>query len=277
MNFTKMQGIGNDYIYVNCFEEYVPHPEELAVRLSDRHVGIGSDGLILIRPSEQADAMMDLYNADGSRAMMCGNGIRCVGKYLYEKGIVKKDCLQIETLSGIKELHLNTANGCVKSIQVDMGKPGLDAAELPVLPPEGASAQDLPLEVDGVLYHGVCVSMGNPHTVLFVENPAAAPVERVGRAIENHPWFPQKTNVEFIRVISPDELEMRVWERGSGETMACGTGACASAVAAALTGRAQRSVLVHLLGGDLRIDWALDGTVYMEGGAEFVFDGSIII
>lgn len=277
MNFTKMQGIGNDYIYVNCFKECVPNPEGLAVRLSDRHFGIGSDGLILIRPSDQADAMMDLYNADGSRAMMCGNGIRCVGKYLYEKDIVKKECLRVETLSGIKELHLKVADGRVQSIRVDMGKPGLTAGDLPVLLPERTSAQDLPLEVDGVWYRGVCVSMGNPHTVLFVDDPTAAPVERVGKAIENHPYFPQKTNVEFIRVISSTELEMRVWERGSGETMACGTGACASAVAAALTGRAQRSVLVHLLGGDLRVDWAPDGTVYMEGGAEFVFDGSIII
>ena len=276
MKFTKMHGIGNDYIYVNCFEEGIPaDPAALSRRLSDRHFGIGSDGLILIRPTENGDAMMDLYNADGSRAMMCGNGIRCVGRYVYERGIAKKETLRIDTLSGVKTLHLDVANGTVQSIEVDMGEPVLEPASIPVLLP-GERAVSVPVEMGDNVFSVACVSMGNPHCVLFVEDVDALDLEELGPRFEWNPLFPQGVNTEFIQPLPDGSLKMRVWERGSGETWACGTGACASVVAACLCGKAERQSVVHLRGGDLSIHWREeDGHVMMRGPAAFVFDGEI--
>ena len=276
MKFTKMHGIGNDYIYVNCFEEEIPaDPAALSRRLSDRHFGIGSDGLILIRPTENGDAMMDLYNADGSRAMMCGNGIRCVGRYVYERGIAKKETLRIDTLSGVKTLHLDVANGTVQSIEVDMGEPVLEPASIPVLLP-GERAVSVPVEMGDDVFSVTCVSMGNPHCVLFVEDVDALDLEELGPRFEWNPLFPQGVNTEFIQPLPDGSLKMRVWERGSGETWACGTGACASVVAACLCGKAERQSVVHLRGGDLSIHWREeDGHVMMRGPAAFVFDGEI--
>lgn len=276
MKFTKMHGIGNDYIYVNCFEEGIPaDPAALSRRLSDRHFGIGSDGLILIRPTENGDAMMDLYNADGSRAMMCGNGIRCVGRYVYERGIAKKEILRIDTLSGVKTLHLDVVNGTVQSIEVDMGEPVLEPASIPVLLP-GERAVSVPVEMGDDVFSVTCVSMGNPHCVLFVEDVDALDLEELGPRFEWNPLFPQGVNTEFIQPLPDGSLKMRVWERGSGETWACGTGACASVVAACLCGKAERQSVVHLRGGDLSIHWREeDGHVMMRGPAAFVFDGEI--
>ena len=275
VKFTKMQGLGNDYIYVNCFEETVDNPAELVVRLSDRHFGVGSDGLILICPTPNGDAMMDLYNADGSRAMMCGNGIRCVGKYVYEKGIASKDVLKIDTLSGVKTLHLSVKDGAVYSVGVDMGAPEFQPEKIPVSGQEGPVIQKN-LSLQGQDITMTCVSMGNPHCVLFVEDTKTAPVHTLGPVLEHSELFPAGVNVEFIRVINEKELEMRVWERGSGETMACGTGACAAVVAAIASGKTERTVTVHLLGGDLSISWPEDSSnVFMEGPAEFVFEGSV--
>ena len=276
MKFTKMHGIGNDYIYVNCFEEEIPaDPAALSRRLSDRHFGIGSDGLILIRPTENGDAMMDLYNADGSRAMMCGNGIRCVGRYVYERGIAKKETLRIDTLSGVKTLHLDVANGTVQSIEVDMGEPVLEPASIPVLLP-GERAVSVPVEMGDDVFSVTCVSMGNPHCVLFVEDVDVLDLEELGPRFEWNPLFPQGVNTEFIQPLPDGSLKMRVWERGSGETWACGTGACASVVAACLCGKAERQSVVHLRGGDLSIHWREeDGHVMMRGPAAFVFDGEI--
>ncbi len=276
MKFTKMHGIGNDYIYVNCFEEEIPaDPAALSRRLSDRHFGIGSDGLILIRPTENGDAMMDLYNADGSRAMMCGNGIRCVGRYVYERGIAKKEILRIDTLSGVKTLRLDVVNGTVQSIEVDMGEPVLEPASIPVLLP-GERAVSVPVEMGDDVFSVTCVSMGNPHCVLFVEDVDALDLEELGPRFEWNPLFPQGVNTEFIQPLPDGSLKMRVWERGSGETWACGTGACASVVAACLCGKAERQSVVHLRGGDLSIHWREeDGHVMMRGPAAFVFDGEI--
>lgn len=276
MKFTKMHGIGNDYIYVNCFEEGIPaDPAALSRRLSDRHFGIGSDGLILIRPTENGDAMMDLYNADGSRAMMCGNGIRCVGRYVYERGLAKKETLRIDTLSGVKTLRLDVANGTVQSIEVDMGEPVLEPASIPVLLP-GERAVSVPVEMGDDVFSVTCVSMGNPHCVLFVEDVDALDLEELGPRFEWNPLFPQGVNTEFIQPLPDGSLKMRVWERGSGETWACGTGACASVVAACLCGKAERQSVVHLRGGDLSIHWREeDGHVMMRGPAAFVFDGEI--
>ncbi len=270
-----MQGIGNDYIYVNCFEEGVPDdPAALSRRLSDRHFGVGSDGLILIRPTENGDAMMDLYNADGSRAMMCGNGIRCVGRYVYERGIAKKETLRIDTLSGVKTLRLDVQDGAVRSIEVDMGAPILEPARIPVLLP-GERAVAVPAEIGGERFSVTCVSMGNPHCVLFVDDADALELPAIGPKFERNPLFPEGVNTEFVEVISRGELKMRVWERGSGETWACGTGACASLAAAVLCGYADQSAVVHLRGGDLQIRWEEGGSVFMRGPAEFVFDGEI--
>jgi diaminopimelate epimerase len=276
MKFTKMQGIGNDYIYVNCFEEPVPQDSAaLSVRLSDRHFGIGSDGLILIEPSETADCRMDMYNADGSRGKMCGNGIRCVGKYVWERGIVRKNPLTVETLSGVKTLSLETEGGKVRTVEVNMGKPILKPAEIPADFP-GELAADVPFRTGGKDWRVTCVSMGNPHCVVFVEDTEHFPVAQIGPQFETNPAFPQRVNTEFVQVLSRGEAKMRVWERGSGETLACGTGTCASAVACILNGRTDRSVLFHLLGGDLFIRWdEASGDVFMKGPAEVSFDGSV--
>lgn len=275
MNFTKMQGIGNDYIYINCFEERVEDPSALSMRLSDRHFGVGSDGLILIRPSDAADCGMDMYNADGSRGRMCGNGIRCVGKYVYERGIAKKDILTVETLSGIKTLRLDVKDGTVRSVEVDMGAPVLEAENIPARFPAGRVVGE-PLSVGGKEYAVTCVSMGNPHCIVFTDDVGGIELEKTGPLFERHEAFPEQVNTEFVRVVSRGELQMRVWERGSGETLACGTGACASAVAAVLNGKTDRLVRVRLRGGELEVRWdEKAGHVFLKGPAEFVFDGTV--
>lgn len=274
MKFTKMQGLGNDYVYVNCFGEKVPDPSELAVRISDRHFGVGSDGLILICPSDKADFEMVMYNADGSRGEMCGNGIRCVAKYVYDYGLTDKTSISVETLGGIKYLDLTVEDGKVKLVKVDMGRPILTPSEIPV-EAEGERAVDEPIETDGKEYRMTCVSMGNPHAVIFVdEDVKDIPLEMIGPKFENHKRFPNRINTEFARVLDRKTVEMRVWERGSGETLACGTGACAVAVSCILNGMTEDNVTVKLLGGDLQIEWDREkDTVYMTGPAEVVFDG----
>ena len=277
MEFTKMQGIGNDYIYINCFEEKVDHPSELSVRLSERHFGIGSDGIIRIEPSDTADCRMDIYNADGSQAMMCGNGIRCVGKYVYDRGIVKKEVIHVDTMSGIKTLQLAVQDGRVTSVTVNMGKPSLRAKDIPATL-KLDEIIDEPIMVNDSEYRITCVSMGNPHCVLFVDNVDKIQPENIGSKLENNEIFPQRANIEFVQVLNKNEINMRVWERGSGETWACGTGACAAAVASAINKKTDRTVKIHLKGGDLDINWDEKADcVFMKGPAEFVFDGTIEI
>ena len=277
MKFTKMQGIGNDYVYVNCFEETVADPARTAEYVSERHFGIGSDGLILIKPSKVADCMMDMYNLDGSQGAMCGNGIRCVAKYVYDYGIVKKTELTVETKSGIKKLKLSVENGKVSQVEVNMGEPILKASEIPICS-ENDQVLNEAIEVDGTIYHMTGVSMGNPHAVVFLEDVENLDIEKLGPSFENHPRFPDRVNTEFIQVLDPNTLKMRVWERGSGETLACGTGACASAVASALNGLSGNEVTVKLLGGDLKIRWDRESNqVYMTGPAAVVFDGEIVL
>ena len=273
MKFTKMQGIGNDYVYVNCFEEKIENPSKLAVKISDRHFGVGADGLIMINPSEKADFEMEMYNADGSRGEMCGNGIRCVGKYVYDHGMTDKTEISVETLGGIKYLNLNVENGKARSVKVDMGEPVFVPSEVPVVC-GGERAVDVPISVDGKEYRMTCVSMGNPHAVVYVDDVKNFPLETIGPKFENHERFPNRINTEFVRVIDRKTAEMRVWERGSGETLACGTGACAVAVSCVLNGLTDPEVTVKLLGGDLFIQWDRDkNRVYMTGPAETVFEG----
>lgn len=276
MKFTKMHGIGNDYVYVNCFREEVKNPSEVAKYVSDRHFGVGSDGLILIKPSDVADFKMDMYNADGSQGEMCGNGIRCVAKYVYDYGLTEKEKISVETLAGIKHLELTIENGKVALVRVNMGSPELVPERIPVAA-EGERAINVPLEVKGKLYQMNCVSMGNPHCVIFMEEDVRnLNLEAIGPDFENHERFPKRINTEFVNVLDNQTLRMRVWERGSGETLACGTGACATAVAAMLNGHVQKEVTVHLLGGDLKIQWdGGDASVYMTGSATTVFDGII--
>lgn len=274
MRFTKMQGCGNDYIYINCFEEQVNHPENLAIAMSERHFGVGSDGLVLIMPSDKADFRMRMFNLDGSEGNMCGNAVRCIGKYVYDRGLTQKTIINLETKSGIKVLDMTVENGAVQSVTVDMGEPILESAKIPVeYPEETAMALRLDLEKYGEMIF-TCVSMGNPHAVTFVDEVKNYPVHEVGQLVELHKLFPDRTNVEFIEMVSPTFMRMRVWERGSGETLACGTGACGSAVAAILNGRAERKVAVDLIGGTLEIFWnPEDNHVYMTGPAAFSFDG----
>ncbi len=277
MKFTKMQGIGNDYVYVNCFEETVADPAAVAVTVSDRHFGVGSDGLILICPSETADFRMRMFNADGSEGSMCGNGIRCLGKYVRDRGLTEKDEITVETLSGIKTLQLLRDGGVTAAVRVDMGAPGLSCSQVPVLH-SGERFVDLPLTAGEHTLRFTCVSMGNPHAVTFVEDTASVELEKIGPLFENHPVFPRRANIEFIQRIDDHTIRMRVWERGSGETLACGTGACASVVASALCGVCSREATVKLLGGDLDIRWSEgDDHVYMTGPAAFVFDGEIAL
>lgn len=277
MKFTKMQGLGNDYVYVNCFKEKIDNPPELARRISDRHFGVGSDGLIMINPSDKADFEMEMYNADGSRGEMCGNGIRCVAKYVYDYGLTDKKHISVETLGGIKYLDLTVEEGKVKMVKVDMGKPELEPLKIPVKA-SGDKAVDEPILVGGKEYRMTCVSMGNPHAVIFIGcDVREFPLEEIGPKFENHERFPNRVNTEFVRVIDRRTAEMRVWERGSGETLACGTGACAVAVACALNGFTEDEVTVRLLGGDLQIRWDREkDTVFMTGPAEVVFDGEWI-
>lgn len=278
MHFTKMQGIGNDYVYINCFCETVEDPSALAVRVSDRHFGIGSDGLILIAPSDVADVQMIMYNADGTRAQMCGNGIRCVGKYAYDRGLVDRTTITVETLAGVLTLQLHLgADGCVETVTVDMGEPVLEPEKIPALV-QGALAVEVPIDAADRRWRVSCVSMGNPHAVIFVDDPDALDLPKIGPQFEHHAMFPERTNTEFVQVLSDDVLKMRVWERGAGETLACGTGACASLVAAAMTGRCGREATLRLRGGDLAISWDLQTNhVMMTGPAAFVFDGEIAV
>lgn len=273
MRFTKMQGIGNDYIYVNCFEETVRDPGALAVRMSRPHFGVGSDGLVLIEPSDVADFAMRIFNSDGSESEMCGNAIRCIGKYVYERGLTDKTEISVMTGAGLKLLKLHTRGGKVHAVQVDMGTPELNPRLVPVDLP-GEIILGHRLEVGGMVYPIHCVSMGNPHCVIFVSDPDDVDLQSVGPMLENHRIFPNRTNVEFVSIRDRHHLRMRVWERGAGETMACGTGSCAALVASVLTGKCDRSAEIKLNGGVLQIDWsAADNHVYMEGPAEFVFDG----
>ena len=280
MKFTKMEGAGNDYVYVDLFREKLPEPAEtLAGKVADRHFGIGGDGLVLICPSETADARMRMFNPDGSESEMCGNAIRCVAKYVYDHDICRKIPLTIETGKGILTLYSEVSGGCVTRVRVDMGEAILEPEKIPTLLRAASGlaedpAVSVPFIIDGRKLSATCVSMGNPHVVFFVEKPTDELVLGLGPQIEIDSRFPRRTNVEFVRVIDRAELEMRVWERGTGETLACGTGACATAVAAILNGKTDRAVTIHLLGGDLFIEWnESDGHVMMTGPAREVFGG----
>ncbi len=277
MKFTKMHGIGNDYIYVNGFEEQIDNPAEFAIKYSDRHKGIGSDGLVLILPSTHSDFRMRMFNADGSESEMCGNASRCIGKFVYDKGLTQKTDITLETLAGVKKLKLFLNNdNKVENVTVDMGEPILEGSRIPTTI-DNANIVNEPINVGtSTQYNITCVSMGNPHTVIFANNIHKLNLQEIGPTIENASMFPRRTNVEFIDVISSERLKMRVWERGSGETMACGTGACAAAVAGVLNGMSSRKVTVELLGGELVIEWnAFDNRVYLTGGATTVFEGEI--
>lgn len=284
MKFTKMHGCGNDYVYVDCTKEVIPNISETAIRVSDRHFGIGSDGLILIKASDVADFEMDMYNADGSRGKMCGNGIRCVAKYVYDHDLTDKTTITVNTLSGIKTLKLTVEDGKVSKVRVDMGEPELIPAQVPVKASVLGWADDRreaivaePLEIKGRSYDITCVSMGNPHCITFIgEDVRDFPLEEVGPVFEKHELFPERVNTEFINVIDKDHLRMRVWERGSGETLACGTGACAVAVASYLNGFTGRSVDIELLGGHLEVVYdEKTNHVFMTGPATEVFSGEI--
>ncbi len=276
LKFTKMHGCGNDYIYFNCFEQEVADPEALSIRLSDRHFGIGGDGIVLICPSDVADAKMRMFNADGSEGKMCGNATRCIGKYMYEHGLISKPEMTLETLSGIKILKMTEEDGKITSVRVDMGKAILKPSEIPTKY-TGDTAVSVPLTVDGTEYAVTCVSMGNPHCIVFVDQDVSTlDLPKIGPSFENHEMFPERINTEFIRVIDDHTLQMRVWERGSGETLACGTGACAAAVASVLNGYCPKGedIAIHLIGGELKIRYT-DEAVYLTGPATTVFEGSI--
>lgn len=272
MKFTKMHGIGNDYLFVNCFEEMVADPERMAIVMSRQHFGAGSDGLVLIEPADGADFGMRIFNSDGSEAEMCGNAIRCIGKYVYERGMTDKTELTIETKGGMKQLWLTVENGKVSRVKADMGTPELNPRLIPVDLP-GELVLRHRLQILGQTWFITCVNMGNPHAVLFVRDPEVIDLPSIGPMIEHHPLFPRRTNVEFVRVIDRHILQMRVWERGAGETLACGTGACASLVAAVLAGLSDRTVQMKLSGGNLQLQWsAEDNHVYQTGPAAFVYD-----
>ena len=277
MKFTKMHGCGNDYVYFDCTKESIADESAAAIKLSDRHFGIGGDGIIIIKKGTKADFEMVMYNADGTRGAMCGNGIRCVAKYVYDKGLTKNTSISIESMGAVKYIDVTVDGGEVVSATVDMGAPSLKASDIPVIC-DCDRAVDYPITVDGVEYRMTCVSMGNPHAVVFIDrSPRDFDLEGVGRKFETNEIFPDRTNTEFIRVVDRKNLEMRVWERGSGETLACGTGACASAVAAIVNGLCDNDVTVHLLGGDLQISWNGDegDSVFMTGPATTVFEGEI--
>ncbi len=272
-----MQGLGNDYVYVNCFEEMVENPNEVAKIVSDRHFGIGSDGLVLIMPSDARDFKMRMFNADGSEAEMCGNAIRCVGKYVFDNGLTNKETIFVETLAGIKVLQLEIKDRKVDMVRVDMGQPILEPASIPIAL-SGERCVNAPVEIDGAKYHITGVSMGNPHAIVYMDNIEVLKIEKIGPKFENHAIFPKRINTEFVEVIDRNTLKMRVWERGAGETLACGTGACAVLVASVLNDKSERRATVNLLGGDLFIEWdAADNHVYMTGPATKVFEGEIEI
>ncbi|MEJ2200231.1 MAG: diaminopimelate epimerase [Desulfuromonadaceae bacterium] len=274
MKFTKMHGAGNDYIYIDGFAESVSDPAALAVTLSNRQFGIGSDGLILILPSQRAHVRMQMFNADGSEAEMCGNGIRCVAKYAYDHGLVQDKTIQVETAAGVKTLQLFThADNRVEKVRVNMGAPRLERGHIPMAGPAESRVIAEKLTILERTFDITCVSMGNPHCVIFVDDLDRFPVERYGPAIENHALFPRRINVEFVEVLNPGEVRQRTWERGAGETLACGTGASAVTVAGVLTGRTERRLLNHLRGGDLELEWAEDGSIYLTGPAVQVFQG----
>ena len=276
MKFIKMQGLGNDYIYVNCIKDCPKDPESLSKRLSDRHFGIGSDGLVLIMLSKIADFRMRMFNSDGSEAEMCGNASRCVGKYVYDNGLTDKKTVTLETLAGIKILELTVENGKVERVRVDMGEPVLNPADIPVNSAKALFIAE-PVTIKDRTFSVTCVSMGNPHAVSYVEDVAGFPLEVYGPAMETNELYPRKINSEFVEVIDRKTLKMRVWERGAGETLACGTGACAVAVATVLNGLCDRKVTVKLLGGDLSIEWnEKDNHVYMTGPAVKVFEGEVL-
>ena len=276
MKFTKMNGCGNDYVYINGFVENVENPKELAKKVSDRHFGIGSDGLILIVPSDKADFCMRMFNADGSEGEMCGNGIRCVAKYVYDHKMTDKTEISVETKAGIKYLDLTAEDGKVTKVKVDMGEPILEPKEIPVRS-EKKRVVNEPIAVAEKTWNMTCVSMGNPHAVVFVEDTGSLEIEKYGPLFENHELFPNRTNTEFVQVLNRNEINMRVWERGSGETLACGTGTCASVVACILNDFTDEKVLVHLLGGDLEIEYEkTTNHVFMTGPAETVFEGELL-
>jgi len=277
MKFTKMHGAGNDYVYVNCFEENIPDRSALAIKVSNRNFGIGYDGLICVCPSDAADFKMDMYNADGSHSAMCGNGIRCVGKYVYDHGMTDKEVITIESGGAVKTLWLNVEDGKVKSARVDMGSPILKPEQIPVAL-EGDNVVLHPVSIAGMDCAITCVSMGNPHCVVFVDDVDSLDMEKIGPQFENHTLFPQRINTEFVQVVDEVTLKMRVWERGSGETLACGTGSCASLVAAVLAGKSENKADLLLRGGVLTIEWDREkNTVYMTGPAETVFEGNLYI
>ena len=279
MKFTKMHGIGNDYIYINCFEETVENPCDWSIRYSERHTGIGSDGLVLILPSQTADFRMRMFNADGSEAQMCGNAARCIGKYVFDKKLTQKTTLTLETPAGIRTLVLHLANDkqSVETVTVDMDEPILESAKIPATFSENRIINKLVTFSDAIKYPVTCVSMGNPHAVIFTENIEKLNLEHIGKIIENSTqYFPQRINTEFVEKIDENRLKMRVWERGSGETQSCGTGASAAVVAAVLNNITQRKATVELLGGELSIEWRqTDNHVYLTGTAEMVFEGEV--
>ena len=275
IKFTKMHGLGNDYVYIDAINQKIENESSLAKFVSNRHFGIGSDGLILICKSEVADFKMRMFNSDGSEAEMCGNGIRCVGKFVYDKGLTNKTTVKIETLAGIKTLILNTKDGKVETARVDMGEPILEAEKIPVISTE-KPVKNLELEAENKKFKFTCVSMGNPHAITIVENTKEFDVEKYGKILEVDKAFPKKANIEFAQIIDKENIKMRVWERGAGETLACGTGACATAVACNLNGLTDRKVNIELLGGTLNIEWnETDNHVYMTGPAVTVFDGEL--
>ena len=277
MKFTKMHGCGNDYVYVNCFEETVDDRPALARLVSDRHFGVGGDGLICICPSDKADFAMDMYNADGSCAQMCGNGIRCVAKYVYERGMTDKTVIDVETGAGVKTLRLNVENGVVESVRVCMGQPEFKAEKIPVLT-DGESFINQPMEVGGMQWNVTAVSVGNPHAVVFVDNVDWLDLPTIGPLFENCPLFPERINTEFVQVIDRTTLKMRVWERGSGETLACGTGSTAALAAAVVNGKCEPYAKLLLRGGELNIEWNRDeNLIYMTGPAVTVFDGELLL
>ena len=278
IKFTKMEGLGNDYVYIDCFKKQdIKNKQDLAKFVSNRHFGVGSDGLILIKESQIADFKMQMFNSDGTEAEMCGNGIRCVGKFVYDKGLTNKETVKIETLAGIKVLKLNVSNGKVETVRVDMGEPILEPKEIPVdfdkEPVKGLKINAIDREFDFT-----CVSMGNPHAITIVENTNTFDIEKYGPALEIDEHFPKRSNIEFIEVIDENNIKMRVWERGAGETLACGTGACATAVACNINGLTNRKVNIELLGGTLEIEWDKETNhVFMTGPATIVFEGEINI